>query len=78
MTTKRLPPPKAAVVGLWSVTIVFLALSAFLLPASIWGTSALSPLSGGRIFFFTAPTVVVALVLLTLAIWTQRLRRVAG
>jgi len=77
MTTKRLPPPRAAAVSLWVVAGVFLALSAYLLPASIWGTSALSPLSGGRIFFFTGPTIVVALVLLGLAIWVQRLRRTA-
>jgi len=77
MTSKRLPPPRAAAVSLWVLAGVFLALSAYLVPASIWGTSALSPLSGGRVFFFTGPTVVVAFVLLALAIWVQRLRRAA-
>jgi hypothetical protein len=71
---QRERPPLFAAVALWSVAGLFLVLSGWLVPGSIWGTSDNSPYAD-FVFLLSIPVLVIALVLLILAIWVQRLRR---
>jgi hypothetical protein len=64
-------------ITLWILASIFLLLAAWLIPGSIWGTSQNSPLSGGRAFIFSIPTLAIAMLLLWLAIRAQRQLHVA-
>lgn len=59
-------------ITLWVFAILFLLLSAWLIPGSIWGTSEDSSLAGGGVYFISIPVLVVALLLLWFAIRAQR------
>lgn len=56
----------------WGIAVFFLALSAWLIPGSIWGTDEFSPYAGGQIYWITIPVAIAAIATLTTAIRKQR------
>lgn len=65
-------PRYARRVALWILATVFLLLSAWLIPGSLWGTSPDSPLGGGLALLISIPVLLFAVLFLWLAIRAQR------